>query len=35
MGDFVTNGVLLGHVLDKLSEIPDDSIDVVVTSPPY
>ena len=25
----------LGHVIDKLKEIPDNSIDCIVTSPPY
>lgn len=30
-----TGRVLIGDVLDRLSELPDDSIDSVVTSPPY
>ena len=25
----------IGNVIDKLKEIPDDSIDCIVTSPPY
>lgn len=29
------NQVLQGDVLEKLKELPDDCIDVVVTSPPY
>ena len=29
------NTVMQGHVLDKLRELPSDSVDVVVTSTPY
>lgn len=35
MSEVPTNTILFGHVLDKLKEIPDESIDVCVTSPPY
>ena len=27
--------ILIGDVIDKLKELPDDSINCVVTSPPY
>ena len=27
--------VLVGHVLDRLHELPDESVQCVVTSPPY
>ncbi len=27
--------ILVGDVIDKLKELPDDSINCVVTSPPY
>ena len=30
-----TNRILQGHILDKLKEIPSDSISCVFTSPPY
>lgn len=30
-----TNRILIGDALDRLRSLPDDSIDVVVTSPPY
>ncbi len=33
--DELRNTILQGHVLDKLKEIPDHSIDMVITSPPY
>jgi len=29
------NTVIVGDVLEKLEAIPDNSIDVVITSPPY
>lgn len=29
------NTILVGDVLEKLKEIPDESIDCIVTSPPY
>ncbi len=29
------NVILIGHVLDRLRDIPDDSVHCVVTSPPY
>ena len=35
MTDFEWNRILHGDVLDKIEEIPDKSIDCVVTSPPY
>ena len=31
----ITNTILQGHVLDKLRELPAESIDCVITSPPY
>lgn len=31
----VTVRILIGHVLDKLRELPDESVHCVVTSPPY
>lgn len=30
-----TNTILVGDALDRLAELPDDSVDCVVTSPPY
>ena len=27
--------ILIGDVLEKLKEIPDESVDVMITSPPY
>lgn len=27
--------ILLGDVMEKMKEIPDESIDCVITSPPY
>lgn len=33
--DLFRNQILHGHVLDKLKEIPDESVHCVVTSPPY
>ena len=27
--------ILQGDILDKIKEIPDESIDVIITSPPY
>jgi DNA modification methylase len=27
--------ILTGHVLDRLAELPDESVHCVVTSPPY
>lgn len=33
--DKLRNSVLIGHVLDALKKIPDESIDEVCTSPPY
>ena len=35
MTDFEWNRILHGDVLSKIDEIPDNSIDCVVTSPPY
>ena len=29
------NQILVGHVIDKLKELPEKSIDMVITSPPY
>ncbi len=34
MGEFL-NKILLGDVIDELDKIPDNSVDLVVTSPPY
>jgi site-specific DNA-methyltransferase (adenine-specific) len=31
----IKNTIIQGHALDVLKEIPDDSIDMVITSPPY
>jgi len=31
----IRNTILHGHVLNKLAEIPENSIDAIVTSPPY
>src|SRR6516225_11827478 len=31
----MTTRILIGHVLDKLRELPDESVHCVVTSPPY
>ena len=33
-GDFIDN-IICGNVLDVMSQIPDGSVDLVVTSPPY
>ncbi len=30
-----TCDIRVGHAIDLLREIPDDTIDLVVTSPPY
>ncbi|NMN98452.1 DNA-methyltransferase [Antrihabitans stalactiti] len=30
-----TNTILVGDALDRLAELPDDSVDCIVTSPPY
>jgi len=27
--------ILVGDAMDKLKELPDESVDMVVTSPPY
>ena len=35
MIDTTKNNILIGHVLDCLKEVPDNSVDCVVTSPPY
>src|SRR5712691_1571808 len=35
MTDLPLNQVIQGHVLDVLRQLPDESIDCVVTSPPY
>jgi len=35
MNDLLSNVILVGDVLTKLKELPDESIDCVVTSPPY
>ena len=35
MNDLPRNTILAGDVLDRLSELPDASIDCVITSPPY
>jgi len=29
------NRILIGHVLDRVKDIPDESIDMCITSPPY
>jgi site-specific DNA-methyltransferase (adenine-specific) len=34
-GNVMRNAILLGDALDRLRELPDSSIDVVLTSPPY
>jgi DNA modification methylase len=34
-GDGVTYSILLGDVLDQLATLPDESIQCVITSPPY
>lgn len=31
----MTVRILVGHALDRLAELPDDSIDLIVTDPPY
>lgn len=33
--DEIRNTILCGHVLKVLKEVPDESVDMVVTSPPY
>ena len=33
--DEIRNKIICGHVLDVLKQIPDESIDCIVTSPPY
>lgn len=33
--DYIKNKILCGDVLEELKKIPDESIDLVVTSPPY
>src|SRR5262249_31744811 len=35
LGDFLLNQVYAGDCLDLTRSLPDDSIDVIVTSPPY
>jgi len=35
MVGFEWNRILVGHILDKINEIPDNSVDMIVTSPPY
>lgn len=35
MGDDLSNCILVGDVLDKFKEIPDSSVDLILTSPPY
>lgn len=33
--DKFRNKILIGHVLDQLAKLPDDSVDMMITSPPY
>ncbi len=35
MDEVPKNEVLVGDVMDRLNDIPDESVDMVVTSPPY
>ena len=35
MADSLNRTILEGDVLEKLSEIADESIDCIITSPPY
>ena len=34
-GELPINKIVCGHVLDVLKKLPDNSIDCIVTSPPY
>lgn len=31
----ITNTVLLGDIVEQMKDIPDNSIDSIITSPPY
>lgn len=35
MIDQYRNKILIGHVLERLSQLPDNSVDMMITSPPY
>lgn len=35
MIDQYRNKILIGHVLERLAQLPDDSVDMCITSPPY
>ena len=35
LGPFETNAIAEGDCLDLIGKLPDESIDIVVTSPPY